>query len=114
VTAIVYVWAEAENYWPASASDPADPFADAHRHRRPDVSSTSNGKPTFLQVRFGPWYGTLRAPGLDADRLRFYELAQSPSLIEGPLRLAGTDFPHPELMLDIAGCHIAKVLRIAG
>lgn len=29
LTAIGYLWAEAENYWPAAADDPADPFSHA-------------------------------------------------------------------------------------
>lgn len=28
-TAIIYIWADAENYWPASPGDPADPFSAA-------------------------------------------------------------------------------------
>lgn len=28
-TAVAYLWADSENYWPATDSDPADPFADA-------------------------------------------------------------------------------------
>lgn len=68
---------------------------------------------TFLQLRFGDAYEPLRSPDLDPARLRFYEYAQSLSLIEGPLRLADTDFPGRDFMLDIARQHTAKVLRLA-
>lgn len=68
---------------------------------------------TFLRLRFGDAYQRLRVPDLDPARLRFYEYAQSLSLIEGPLRLADTDFPGREFMLDIARQHTAKVLRLA-
>jgi hypothetical protein len=68
----------------------------------------------FLRLRFGPEYRWLTEPGLDPDRLRFYEFAQSLSLIEGPLRLADTDFPDREFMLGIAEYHVAKVLAVLG
>lgn len=67
----------------------------------------------FLQLRFGDAYEPLRVPDLDPARLRFYEYAQSLSLIEGPLRLADTDFPGRDFMRDIARQHTAKVLRLA-
>jgi hypothetical protein len=68
----------------------------------------------FLRLRFGPEYRWLAEPGLDGHRLRFYEFAQSLSLIEGPLRLADTDFPYRDAMLGIAEHHIAKVLGAGG
>jgi tRNA A-37 threonylcarbamoyl transferase component Bud32 len=68
----------------------------------------------FTRLRFGPSYERLRAPGLDEARLRFYEFAQSLSLIEGPLRIADGDFPARDLMLDIANWHTGKVLRLVG
>jgi hypothetical protein len=67
----------------------------------------------FLQMRFGPAYEPLYAPGLDAARLRFYEFAQSLSLIEGPLRIADGDFPGRDFMLGLATWHTEKVLRLA-
>jgi hypothetical protein len=64
----------------------------------------------FLAMRFERSYERLRTEGLDEHRLRLYELAQSLSLIEGPLRIAGGDYPERESMLSIANAHIEKVL----
>jgi hypothetical protein len=64
----------------------------------------------FIAMRFGRSYERLRAAGLDEHRLRFYELAQSLSLIEGPLRIADGDYPDRDFMLWIANGHIEKVL----
>jgi hypothetical protein len=61
-------------------------------------------------MRYGRSYERLRTAGLDEHRLRFYELAQSLSLIEGSLRIADGDYPERESMLWIANRHIEKVL----
>ena len=66
----------------------------------------------FTEMRFGPNYEPLRLPDLDVSRLRFYDFAQSLSLIEGPMRIADTDFPGRAFMLEIAEAHIEKVLRL--
>ena len=67
----------------------------------------------FTQMRLGPEYARLQI-GLDLDpaRLKFYDLAQSLSLVEGPLRIADGDFPDREWMLWLAGVHTEKVLRL--
>jgi hypothetical protein len=67
----------------------------------------------FVRMRFGSWYEPLRVSGLDPARLRFYEFAQSLSLIEGPLRIADGDFPDRDFMLGIAAFHTDKVLGLA-
>jgi tRNA A-37 threonylcarbamoyl transferase component Bud32 len=67
----------------------------------------------FLRMRFGSQYEPLRVSGLDPARLRFYEFAQSLSLIEGPLRIADGDFPDRDFMVKIATWHTDKVLRLA-
>jgi hypothetical protein len=64
----------------------------------------------FVRMRFGDEYQRLQQPGLDSARLNFYRLAQSLSLIEGPLRLADGDFPDHDSMLNIAQWHIKEVL----
>ena len=66
----------------------------------------------FLRMRFGNQYGPLQVSGLDPARLRFYEFAQSLSLIEGPLRIVDGDFPDRDFMLGIAAWHTDKVLRV--
>jgi hypothetical protein len=48
----------------------------------------------WLQMRFGDAYSALRPVDLDLHRLEFYRYAQILSLIEGPLRIADTDFPN--------------------
>lgn len=67
----------------------------------------------FLRLRFGPEYERLQVPGLDPNRMRFYEFAQSLSLIEGPLRIADGDFPDRDFMLELAAWHTERVLRLA-
>jgi hypothetical protein len=61
-------------------------------------------------MRFGDAYPALRPVDLDADRLEFYRYAQVLSLIEGPLRIADTDFPDREWMLGLAEWNITKAL----
>jgi len=67
----------------------------------------------WLQLRFGTAYPALRPVGLDPDRLELYRFAQTLSLIEGPLRIANTDFPNRQWMLDLAERNITKVLADA-
>ncbi len=64
----------------------------------------------FLQLRFGSAYESLRPVALDPARLEFYRFAQVIGLIEGPLRIAGTDFPDRRWMLDLAELNIGKAL----
>ncbi|MEH0929751.1 phosphotransferase family protein [Micromonospora sp. CPCC 205558] len=64
----------------------------------------------WLQMRFGEAYPALHPVDLDPDRLEFYRYAQVLSLIEGPLRIADTDFPDRQWMLDLAEWNITKAL----
>jgi hypothetical protein len=65
----------------------------------------------FLRLRFRPDdCRLLDLPEPDEARVAFYGLAQRIALIEGPLRIAETDFSDREWMLDLADFHIAKVL----
>jgi aminoglycoside phosphotransferase (APT) family kinase protein len=64
----------------------------------------------WLQMRFGDTYPALRPVDLDPDRLELYRYAQVLSLIEGPLRIADTDFPHRAWMLSVAEWNIGKAL----
>lgn len=66
----------------------------------------------FTEMRLGPAYADLGAFELDPARLAFYVLAQSLSLIEGPLRIADTDFPGRAFMLELAAGHTKKVLQL--
>ncbi|MGK5679266.1 phosphotransferase family protein [Actinoplanes sp. URMC 104] len=68
----------------------------------------------FLQLRFGPAYALLGPVDLDPRRLEFYRFAQVIGLIEGPLRIAGTDFPDRQWMLDLAELNIRKALAAIG
>jgi fructosamine-3-kinase len=64
----------------------------------------------WLQMRFGDTYPALRSVDLDVHRLELYRYAQTLSLIEGPLRIADTDFPDRQWMLDLAEWNITKAL----
>ena len=64
----------------------------------------------FLEMRFKRHYDLLWASQLDERRLRLYRLAEHLSLIAGPLRLAGTDFPERDLMVEIAMAHADRAL----
>jgi hypothetical protein len=64
----------------------------------------------WLQMRFGHTYPALRPVDLDPHRLALYRYAQVLSLIEGPLRIADTDFPDRQWMLDLAEHNITKAL----
>lgn len=66
----------------------------------------------FLQIRFGDAYPLLRPVALDSHRLELYRYAQVLSLIEGPLRIADTDFPDRQWMLDLAEWNINKALNV--
>lgn len=69
----------------------------------------------FTRMRFGESYDGLGIDvPLDPARLAFYELARSLSLVEGPLRILETDFPHRDFMRSIATWHTGKVLRLSG
>ncbi|MEU9826265.1 phosphotransferase family protein [Micromonospora chersina] len=67
----------------------------------------------WLQMRFGDSYSALRPVDLDPHRLELYRYAQTLSLIEGPLRIADTDFPNRKWMLDLAEWNITKALAAA-
>jgi Phosphotransferase enzyme family len=64
----------------------------------------------FLHMRFGDAYSALHPVELDLNRLDFYRYAQVLSLIEGPLRIADTDYPDRQWMLDLAEWNITKAL----
>ncbi|MEU8815650.1 aminoglycoside phosphotransferase [Actinoplanes sp. NPDC048796] len=66
----------------------------------------------FLQLRFESSYGRLKPVELDLDRLEFYRYAQVLALIEGPLRIAETDFPERDWMLELAEWNIGKALDL--
>jgi hypothetical protein len=65
----------------------------------------------FLRIRFGEHYALLDTPGLDQDRLRFYELAMRLSLVAGPLRILDGDFPDRAEMRDIAEHNLLRALE---
>ncbi|SDM04452.1 phosphotransferase family protein [Nonomuraea jiangxiensis] len=67
----------------------------------------------WLQMRFGDAYPALHQVDLDPHRLELYRYAQVLSLIEGPLRIADTDFPDRQWMLDLAEWNITKALADA-
>lgn len=62
----------------------------------------------FVRMRFQD--DGLDVPGLDPDRLELYRYAQVLALVEGPLRIATTDFPDREWMLELAEWNITKAL----
>ncbi|MFF4893553.1 phosphotransferase family protein [Micromonospora chersina] len=64
----------------------------------------------WLQMRFGDTYSALRPVDLDPHRLELYRYAQTLSLIEGPLRIADTDYPDRKWMLGLAEWNITKAL----
>lgn len=65
----------------------------------------------FLRLRFKPpQYRQLLLPAPDEARVSFYLLAQRISLIEGPLRIADTDYPDRQWMLDLADYQVGRVL----
>ncbi|MCO8272437.1 aminoglycoside phosphotransferase [Actinoplanes sp. TRM 88003] len=66
----------------------------------------------FLQLRFQEAYAELGPVDLDPARLELYRVAQVIALIEGPLRIAGTDFPNRQWMLDLAEWNIQKALAL--
>jgi hypothetical protein len=60
----------------------------------------------FLRLRFGQAdYARLELSAVDEARVAFYDLAQRISLVEGPLRIAATDYPERDWMLDCAQFH---------
>ena len=64
----------------------------------------------WLQLRFGDRYPALDPAPVDPYRLEFYRFAQVIALIEGPLRIADTDFPDRQWMLDLAERNVGKAL----
>jgi hypothetical protein len=66
----------------------------------------------FLQLRFEDSYAALDPVPLDLGRFEFYRYAQVLALIEGPLRIAETDFPEREWMLELAEWNIKKALAL--
>ena len=64
----------------------------------------------FLELRFGPLYPLLRTVPLDPARMQLSRLVQYLSLVAGPLLLLDGDFPHRDLMLDIAAWNTERVL----
>jgi hypothetical protein len=66
----------------------------------------------FLQIRFGERYTALARPGLDPQRLDLYMLAMRLSLVAGPLRLLGGDFPDRATMQRIAEHNANEALAL--
>jgi hypothetical protein len=64
----------------------------------------------FLRIRFGEHYRPLVRPGLDPDRLQFYQLALHLDLVAGPLRIADAGHPEREWFLGLAEHHLRQVL----
>jgi tRNA A-37 threonylcarbamoyl transferase component Bud32 len=64
----------------------------------------------FLRLRFGAHYPRLIRPGLDANRLRFYQLAMHLNLAAGPLRIADTGHPDRKWFLEVAEYHLRQAL----
>jgi len=65
----------------------------------------------FLRIRFKPAHLAAMCLGpRDEDRVAFYVLAQRISLIEGPLRIAATDYPDRDWMLALADYQLGRVL----
>lgn len=64
----------------------------------------------FLKIRFGEYYRWFDRPGLDRQRLRFYELAMRLSLVAGPLRILDGDFPDRAGMAEIAEHNLRRAL----
>jgi hypothetical protein len=64
----------------------------------------------FLELRFGRHYRQLRRDDLDPHRMRLYRLALSLSLTAVPMRLADSDFPEREFMIEIAEFNADRVL----
>jgi hypothetical protein len=67
----------------------------------------------FTRMRLGDAYEKLGVEvELDAARMDLYDLAQSLSLVEGPLRILETDFPNKPFMRMLVSIHTEKVLRL--
>jgi aminoglycoside phosphotransferase (APT) family kinase protein len=64
----------------------------------------------WIAMRFGENYPRLGPATIDPARFELYTYAQVLSLIEGPLRIAETDFPDAQWMRDLAGWNITKAL----
>jgi hypothetical protein len=68
----------------------------------------------FLRIILEPeHYQRLDPPAVDESRVAFYDFAQRLSLIEGPLRIAATDFPRGDFMREIAAYHLGRVLELS-
>lgn len=67
----------------------------------------------FIKMRFGEMYEALEMQiELDPVRMAFYELTQSISLVEGPLRILNTDFPDKAFMQGIIAIHTDNIIRL--
>ena len=64
----------------------------------------------FLELRFGGHYRSLGRDDLDQHRLRLYRLALSLSLAAVPMRLANSDYPERDFMIEIAEYNAERVL----
>jgi len=65
----------------------------------------------WMRMRFGEHYAKLSRGGLDADRLRFYQLCMHLDLVAGPLRIAGTSHPEREWFRGVAEHHLKRALQ---
>jgi hypothetical protein len=61
-------------------------------------------------MRFADAYQALDPVEPEPHRLELYRYAQVLSLIEGPLRIAATDYPGRDWMLELAEWNITKAL----
>lgn len=64
----------------------------------------------FLRLRFGDHYQHLVTEALEADRMRFYQLAMHLDLVAGPLRIADSEHPNRDWFRDIADYHLQQAL----
>jgi hypothetical protein len=99
-TAVAYLWAEAENYWPATA-DNADNAADPF--------SPASGASLFEAASRELDAAGVRTPQV---YLSLYTLAMRLSFIAGPLRLLDGDFPDRDPMMNIVEHNIRQALTL--
>jgi phosphotransferase family enzyme len=65
----------------------------------------------WMRMRFGEHYPRLNRGGLDADRIRFYQLCMHLALVAGPLRIAGTSHPERQWFREVAEYHLERALQ---
>ncbi len=65
----------------------------------------------WMRMRFGEHYAKLSGPGLDQDRLRFYQLCMHLDLVAGPMRMADTSHPDRDWFRSVAAHHLQCALQ---